>query len=381
MEVFQGNYKIYYSLMCFMGLWPYNNSIPTKIYRSAVLTLICGAMVIQLSTMRNSEMTLNDIIVQISFCFSLLIEATRYFTSLLTLSSIKYVFENMQKDYTKVKDSVEVELLLKHSIIAKRIMQSYFALTCGGTMCLFLTLGMSTLLQSDIQLRFLHHLGFYYNERSLRSNFTCWYLLMSVMFGLSTVACTEGSICVFATYLSGLLEIASYRIRNAVNNVANSDALNVINIRPVVEIHCDAIKHSKKYTNDLMITYIATVMLVVVAFGLNIYRLFMTITLKQQYDEVLISLYFVGVYLAFICGNNYSGQILLDSSINFHNETYNSLWYRIPPKLQKMVLLTMVKSQTAVEFNLAGLFVPCYEGFTMMISSSFSYFTLLCSVQ
>ncbi|XP_076285171.1 uncharacterized protein LOC143211400 isoform X2 [Lasioglossum baleicum] len=107
----------------------------------------------------------------------------------------------------------------------------------------------------------------------------------------------------------------------------------------------------------------------------------MSISLEGGYDEVAITLFFVSAYVSFICGNNYSGQMMLDSSLNFYQEICNTLWYRIPPKMQKMVLLALVRTQVAVELNLAGLFVPCYEGLTMMMSSSFSYFTLLCSVQ
>ncbi|XP_076646338.1 uncharacterized protein LOC143355428 isoform X2 [Halictus rubicundus] len=325
MEVFQGNYKFYYSLMCTVGLWPYKNSFLTKIYRSIVVLMLCGCIVNQLSTLRNTNMTLNDIVVQLTFCFSLLLYAVRYVTSLLTFSTSKYVVENMQKDYDALKDPVELKLLMKYSITAKRMVQLYFALTCCGTAGVFITLGISTVLQSDLQLHFLHLLGFYFNEKSQRTNLTCWYVIMVEAFGLLTVTCTEGSITVFSTYLSGLLEIASYRMRNTVNSVANSDALNVIDLRPIVEIHCKVIKHSKKYANDMMITSLVMVIVVVLAFGVNLYRLFMTITLAGKYDEVLLTMYFVGAYLSFIGGNNYSGQILLDSGVNFYHETYNFL--------------------------------------------------------
>nr|XP_033333863.1 uncharacterized protein LOC117224821 isoform X1 [Megalopta genalis] len=381
MEVFRGNLKIYYSLLCFTGLWPYNNSVVIKIYRLAIMLILCGCIANQLSTIGNTKITLNEIITQISFGCTLFLYISRYFTTIITFPSIRYVFDSMEEDYVALKNSIELELLMKDLVTAKHIIQAYFVMTCAGIVCLFISLGLPTFFETDIQLRLLRLLGFFYTDRSSQSDLSCWSIIVAVSYGLLTVSCTEGTISVCATYFSGLLEIATYRMRTAVNKVANSDTINVIDLRPVVEIHLRAIQHSKKYTDDVMLTSLMIMIVVVVAFGVHIYRLYIYITEEGEYDEILITSYFVLAYLAFICGNNYSGQILLDNSIKLYQETYNSLWYRIPPKMQKMVLIALIKSQTAVEFNLAGLFTPCYEGFTMMMSSSFSYFTLLCSVQ
>ncbi|XP_076288859.1 uncharacterized protein LOC143213144 [Lasioglossum baleicum] len=381
MEAFEGNYKVYYSVMWFTGLWPYNDSFLLRLYRAAILLMIIGCLVNQLCTMTNSTMTIPEIVVQISFSFTLFLYTARYLTGLVSMEAHRHNISNMQKDHLALKDSIEFDLLLKHSIVGKRVMQLYCGLVCCGTTCLFATLGLSTILQSDLQLRFLHLLGFYFNEKSLRTNLTCWHTIMSVAFGLLASAGMEGSITVYSTYISGLLEIASYRMQNTVNSMANSDALKVINLRPIVEIHCDAVKHSKQYANDMMISSLVIVVGVAAGFGINIYRLYMSVTMQGEFDEVLITLFFVSAYVSFIVANNYCGQIMLDSSHNFYHQTCNTLWYRIPPKMQKMVLLALVRTQVAVEFNLAGLFVPCYEGLTMMMSSSFSYFTLLCSVQ
>ncbi|XP_076378919.1 uncharacterized protein LOC143259629 [Megalopta genalis] len=78
--------------------------------------------------------------------------------------------------------------------------------------------------------------------------------------------------------------------------------------------------------------------------------------------------------------DNYTGQTLTDNSAVVFNETYNLLWYRVPLESQKLVLLILLRSSIEVQFNLGGLFVPCYEGFARMMNSSFSYFTVLYSV-
>ncbi|XP_076378916.1 uncharacterized protein LOC143259626 isoform X4 [Megalopta genalis] len=109
--------------------------------------------------------------------------------------------------------------------------------------------------------------------------------------------------------------------------------------------------------------------------------LYLAVMQLDEIDNVLVSLQFVLAHVIIMFSNNYSGQRLINTSIGIFQGTYNSLWYRIPPKSQKTLLFILMKSATEVRFNLSGLFTPCYEGFTSMMSSSFSYFTVLHSVQ
>ncbi|XP_076380534.1 uncharacterized protein LOC143260001 isoform X2 [Megalopta genalis] len=315
-----------------------------------------------------------------SFGLTLLLYLLRYSTSVALLPQTKFMFDNMKKNFSEVEDPVELEILLEDSIVAKHIVQLYFVMMCTGGLCLVGTLGISTFIDSDIQLHFLNLLGFFYKERSQQSAFTCWHITLTTMYGLLTMTCTEGSLAVFSTYISGMLKIASYRMQNAVNTVATSDTMKIIDIRSAIEMHRRAILYTQRYSNDIMVTYFILISVAVVGFGVNLYGFFMNITEAGDMDALMLSIHFVMAYSAFIWGNNYSAQLLLDSSHKLFHETYNSLWYRTPPKMQKLVLFAMMRSQSEAIINLAGLFTPCYEGFTMMMSSSFSYFTLLCSV-
>ncbi|XP_078051851.1 uncharacterized protein LOC144478000 [Augochlora pura] len=179
-----------------------------------------------------------------------------------------------------------------------------------------------------------------------------------------------------------MLKIATYRMQKAVNTVANTDSISVkmMDIQSAVDMHRRAIHCAKRYTEGLTMTCLILTIAVIISFGVNVYRFFISITESNDRDAVLLSIHFVMAYSTFICGNNYSGQLILNSSNKLFQETYNSLWYRIPARMQKLVLFSMLRSQSEVAFNFSGLFTPCYEGFTMMMSSSFSYFTLLCSV-
>ncbi|XP_043523588.1 uncharacterized protein LOC122535818 [Frieseomelitta varia] len=79
--------------------------------------------------------------------------------------------------------------------------------------------------------------------------------------------------------------------------------------------------------------------------------------------------------------NNHCGQLVINTSMDIFIEIYDSTWYSIPLKAQKLLLMIMTKSLQQYEFNLSGLFVPCYEGFLTMINAAFSYFTVMQSFQ
>ncbi|XP_076378795.1 odorant receptor Or2-like isoform X2 [Megalopta genalis] len=380
MEVFDGNYKFYHTLMCLTGLWPYDKSILTYIQRFVVLVMTFTCIASQICILTSVKVSLNEIIVMISFGSTLFLYFLRYSTSVVLFPVMTFVFDNMQRDFSQLKDPVELKILLEDSIVAKRIVQAYFAMVCTGGLCLVGSLGISTFVDSDIQLHFLNLLGFFYKERSQQSAFTCWHITLTTVYGLLTLTCTEGSVTVFASYISGMLKIASYRMQNAVNTVANSRTTKTIDIRSAMEMHRRAIFYAHRYTKDIMLLCLLLTLVVIVAFGVNLYGFFISITESNDRDAMMLSVHFVMAYTTFICGNNYSGQLVLDSSGELFRETYNSLWYRIPAKMQKLVLFSLMRSRSDVAFNLAGLFTPCYEGFTMMMSSSFSYFTLLCSV-
>ncbi|XP_076300164.1 odorant receptor 10-like isoform X2 [Lasioglossum baleicum] len=235
-------------------------------------------------------------------------------------------------------------------------------------------------MQSDAQLRYLRLIGYFYNERSMHTNLTCLHMTMATLYGLLTFVCTEGTLTIVSTYVSGLLHIASNRIKNAVADAVTSDRMKPLDIRSAVDMHRQAIKQIKNYQDGVMMASLALVLVAVVSFGVNIYRLFVSITVVKETDNTMFNIQVVLAHLAIIFGSNYSGQIAMDTSVEILHATYDSLWYRLPPKMQKLILFMMIKAQAKLEISFAGLFTPCFEGFSTMMSTSFSYFTLLCSV-
>ncbi|XP_076288343.1 uncharacterized protein LOC143212914 [Lasioglossum baleicum] len=183
-----------------------------------------------------------------------------------------------------------------------------------------------------------------------------------------------------------------YRIRSTVDTAARLASTDPIDIGPAVDMHNRA--HESLYYcfitctmhltlricnkrlvitfgKNVLISYMLAILAVVGSFAVNLYRVFLSITENYSPVETFVPILVTQIHLLIMALNNYSGQSVIDTSSQIFIEAYNSVWYLIPPKSQKMLLLVLTKSMTATKINVAGLFVPSYEGFATVIEHIF----------
>ncbi|XP_078049131.1 uncharacterized protein LOC144476282 isoform X2 [Augochlora pura] len=382
MDAFQKTYSTYYIVLCITGLLPNDQSLKTKVHRLSfcLLTLFCIGM--QVSTLRMVEISQRNILQMLSFTFPMLLFFLRYVGFIITFPVIRSIFEGIERDYVGMKDPMEMDIITKQVVEAKRVIMILLVLSFGGILMSVSLLLIPTLLQSQLQIRYLNMFGFFYSEVNRNSSLITYQFLIVIWMGLFTVTCTESSLAVIASYLCGLLEITSYRIRTAVDEMANSVTVtsNIINIQSAMDSHQRASEINANITKDFAIPYLVAIVTVIVSFAVNTYRLFLALEDLSDVENILLCLQIVMVHLFIIYLNNYNGQKLITSSIGLFNDIYDSLWYYIPPKSQKILLFVLMRSSYALQISCAGLFIASHQGFAMMMSTSFSYFTAIASV-
>ncbi|XP_078051558.1 uncharacterized protein LOC144477700 isoform X1 [Augochlora pura] len=381
MEVFQKNYSTYCSILNLVGLWPYDESLLVKVQRVVFSVLTLSCIVFQISTLTLVELSLSNIIVALSYSFPLLLYFLRYTGFVINFPVIRSLFENVERDCNTLKDSVEVDMLLKQMADARRVIQAYVVMSSLVAAYVTVAVLVPTVLRSKLQLHYLHMFGFFYTESDQRTDWVSVQLVLVSVAGQFTLAGTEASLAVFSAYLCGLFDIASYRLKNAVNKMVNSVTVELIDIRSAIEVHQRAVELATNLTKNMMLSYLAAIVAVVASFAINLYRFLLATKQLEDVENLAFSCNLLVSHIIIMFLNNFNGQKLITTSIEFFHQTYNTLWYYIPPKSQKMLLFVLMKSVSEVQFDLAGLFTPCYEGFSMMMSSSFSYFTVLYSIQ
>ncbi|XP_054007751.1 uncharacterized protein LOC128891867 [Hylaeus anthracinus] len=407
MEEFRRQYSTLYFLMCITGLWPFDKSILVKVQRTIIAIVIFCCIVIQFSSLIMTELTLTNILMTLTLGCPLLLFFFRYVGFIYSFSVMGYVYENINNDCSTLKNPSELDILSSHIDDSRRAVLIYLRKTINNHInlgvsksivvtCCFAIFLIGVVLfcpwmlnfliaKNQTQPHYLKALGFFIEDRYVTP--ISVYIIVTFIIGLFTITVTEATLAVFAYYACGLFKITSYRIQKMIDNAAREMSATKCNvsyhssIREAVDIHGRVINIIDSVANGVTLAYLIAIILVVVSFGLNMYRFFIAVVDVKDPLEIALGTMIVSVHLAIMFLNNHSGQKIRDDSLSVFDDTYDTVWYRTPVDMQKMLLIIMVRSSIMCECNLSGLFVPCYEGFSMMMSTSFSYFTLLYSVQ
>ncbi|XP_071873036.1 odorant receptor 13a-like isoform X3 [Bombus fervidus] len=75
------------------------------------------------------------------------------------------------------------------------------------------------------------------------------------------------------------------------------------------------------------------------------------------------------------------GQTLLDQSVELADKIYDSNWYKIPTKLQKVLYLMQVRSNKPCILTAAGIYEMNIESFGITVKACMSYFTMFLSLR
>ncbi|XP_076226756.1 uncharacterized protein LOC143174886 isoform X2 [Nomia melanderi] len=302
MDTFQRNYRVYYSMLYIIALWPFSQSTTSKLQKTFVSACFLCCTIVQVSSIKNVEITLDNLLKMLSFTCPLILFSLRYLGFIINFPLTKSFIEAIDKHCNTLTVPAERKILFNYIKKTESVALIYLGLACVPIIFVISLYLLPAFLHSKHQLYYLQMLGFYFKGQTENTDLISVLVGVSMSLGILTIACTEGSFTVYCFYLCALYEIASYRIKTAVNNGAIFIEPKPINIAPAVYLHQKA-------------------------------------------------------------------------------HRYNSLWYCVPLKAQKLLLYLLMHTSTDVQINLVGLFVPNYEGFSMMMSSSFSYFTVLLSVQ
>ncbi|XP_031773489.1 uncharacterized protein LOC100866549 [Apis florea] len=223
---------------------------------------------------------------------------------------------------------------------------------------------------NESRIRLIYYFTTFSHDRIMYLDILCFNITFLIILGVLSIACTETLIGVCSYYICILLKIISYRIQKIVTYLAmfklSSKQIDskLVELYRVVDIHNQAIEFTNVAINASAIHYIIASLLAVISLAINLHRLVSVSIIKKDQLEMSFCFMLVTIHLMVMFLNNYNGQILIDNSQQLFDELYVSLWYSIPLKAQKILLLIMLRSSTVCAFNLFGLFTPCYTGFS-----------------
>ncbi|XP_019699757.2 uncharacterized protein LOC109504418 [Harpegnathos saltator] len=135
-----------------------------------------------------------------------------------------------------------------------------------------------------------------------------------------------------------------------------------------------------RFLNDMLngfnVWYFFLIMIGVTSLSCNLFRLLNAVIQFNNVHELFTCIMMFLGHIIYMFMANLCGQAIIDHSTEMLNATYNTLWYAAPLPIQKLLLL-LQKSATNQKLMIGSIFVASLEGFSTLVTSSISYFTVM----
>nr|ALR81940.1 odorant receptor 139 [Apis cerana cerana] len=382
MDVFDKHqsYHSYRTVMKIIGLWPYNNSIYVCIQRLWLLIFLLGQIIFQIVMLLRSEITLqNCTLISFTICPFIII-FLRYIGFMIFFPTVKFLFHHIQMEENIIQDSIEAQIRTKFINDSCHMIDILFWITYALIAFFSMLLLCPMILDfinplNESRTRIIHYFTVFSYNRIIYIDILCLnYIFIAIIASLSII-CIESMIGLYSYHASLFFKIIGYRIQKIVTylTIFNLSSKQIdsklVELYRIVDIHNQVIELINALNNS-GIQFMVPSILIVISVAINLHQLVNTILIRKNQLEILIFLIFLvfQMMIMFIC--NYSGQILIDNSQELLYDLYISTWYFVPLKVQKILLLIMVRSSITYMISILGVFTPCHAGFSTVIYSN-----------
>ncbi|RLU23643.1 hypothetical protein DMN91_003849 [Ooceraea biroi] len=380
-------------LLLAFGLWFDEETIFTHFQATLLCSLMISSIIFQFSRLFIAECSF-DLIMRIFSSMMFYVLLTIPCISMwINIKAIKYLFDQLQYIYDRLKDRNEIAIYDKYGYIGKQfttvaIIVLAFSL-CGNSVIIYWPYILDIIVPKNVSyaIRAMYFMTKYFKVSEK------YYFLVLVHLN---AACTTGLIVMIAMgtmllsytqHICGMFEIASYRIEQAMapELLHNFDIKNRTVICKQMICAIDIQRQAMQLSDCLLSTMHGSLAVVIITTVLcascNLFQVFQIESPAEELEEVLLHLLAASfvVWIMFIC--NYAGQEITDHSNHVYVITYSISWYLAPLHIQKLVLFLLQRNHKIFTMSVAGLFTASLECFATLVSASVSYFTFMYSMQ
>ncbi|EZA51611.1 hypothetical protein DMN91_004428 [Ooceraea biroi] len=375
------------------GLWPGKKTKFTLLQGTLLCSFLMSSIAFLLSRLFIAECSF-DFVVRIfsstTFYVMLAIPSISFW---INRRNIKYLLDQVQYIYDRLKDRNEIAIYDKYGYIAKHITIIVTVLLACGLCFSFVILYWPYVLDAvmpkneSYALRTMEIVTKYFKVSEKYYVLVLVHLNMACSVGLITLIATGTMMMSYFKHACGMFEIASYRIEQAmaIELLHIFDMKNEIiiyrKIICAVDIHRKAMEFAKCFVTSIEGSFFVLVITTVLCMSFNLFRVFQIELPMEKMEEVLLHLLSVMLILLIMFLANNTGQEIIDHSNNVYVITYNISWYLAPIRIQKLILFLLQRSNKIFTLSIGGLFTISLECFATLVSASMSYFTFMYSMQ
>ncbi|EZA50278.1 hypothetical protein DMN91_010193 [Ooceraea biroi] len=380
-------YKLHRMMFIFMGLWPYQKPFIWRIQAVIFFMIFCGCFLFQFTPFLTTTCDIDCILKRYCYISICLVYLMSYYCFYFNSEMIKHALEHVQLDWKMFENSDAIKILEDY------LHDSYILALCA---CAFLFTGMFTFLTVECG-PVIFDVIIPINETRPRTveidletfidkDKYFFVYIVEELLGLGTGLCTVVTTGTFLNMI-GKHCCATYKIASClIQNTVIVHTLQIPIDQKIQFMHrsiCLSVyihRRTMELINHLVVSldlwYLPLLALAVLSLSCFLFRLYNAIMRFNDYYDIFVSSSLLNGYLLFTFLANFYGQAYTEHSIELIESTYNSLWYLAPLPIQKLFLI-MQRSVKSHKIVMGGLFTLSIEGFSTLITSAVSYFTVI----
>ncbi|XP_011345262.1 uncharacterized protein LOC105283859 isoform X1 [Ooceraea biroi] len=308
-----------------VGLWPYQRSKFVRFQAALCLSILISYVVFVLSRLCFTEysfvLTIHVLSISTYYTFFLI----KYISFWLNIETIKYLLEQFQYIYERLKDSKEIAIYNKYGNSAKRI-----TLACIKSLvlavCIMLSIiaiecwpfifDMITPKNETYARRFIVTMTKYFVLQE--KHFYLFLLLINVVTAVGSVGILAIGTMLLSClkHICGMLRIASYRFEQAVTATVQSITIKNETIYKefiyAMDIHCKAMEFIKFFMGGMERSLFIVTMITVLCMSCNLYGIFQIESPVQEIEKTAGHLFNITCLFIYMFIANYAGQEITD---------------------------------------------------------------------
>ncbi|EFN89950.1 Putative odorant receptor 22c [Harpegnathos saltator] len=331
------------------GQWPYQRSRMRTFSFSMVILSIFSVIVPQIAKMFECDGDRQCLFPTVASFMLTSIALVKIYTCHFSRNKIRDLIDHLLVDWNLLKSPEEYEIMKSYTKNGRRYSLTY-TLYCFITMYLFLSMSLIphfldvVLPLNESRPLVMPHPAYYFVDDREYFYYIYWYSILSweiVLFGVIAHDCL---LVTYVEHVCGVFAIVGF---------------------------------AQLLEDTFSLTLALQVVIITVLISITLMQI--TLQVNDMIGLIRYILYVVAQLIHLFC-LSFEGQKLMDHSLQTREKIYNSRWYEVPIRTQKMLLFVMRRSIQPSCIS-AGIYVFSMENFSMILQTSMSYFTVLASME
>ncbi|CAD6232029.1 GSCOCT00001708001.3-RA-CDS, partial [Cotesia congregata] len=299
---------------------------------------------------------------------------TAFYLSILRLivytihdGDLQISVKTMREDW--IQYSGDDELALKEKCLPILKLAKMFIMTVGSTILLFMVTPILEVKVLGMEEKKLPFRGFFFSNQTNSPAYQGFYVLGVIVgaFGGSTIAGATTLNLILVMHGSAKFLVVRRNIENLKNDKHNS-----ITIADCVKRHQEAILFAERVENTINILVLGQF---VISTGLVCFAGFQITEMAKDRGQLMKYTSFLNSAIFELFLFSYSGQELLTESDAVGESCYSSNW--VGAGFTKSMQIVMIRSLSPCKITAAKFYDMSLANFSSILSSSFSYLTVL----